>query len=159
MPSDAGSGPSASSSDPLLPPVFTRWSESRPDESDHAAGAGPSTDPSRTDDASAIDAPRTPDAAESVASDDGTTIGDASDGVPDDAFIFPDGAEFKSYRRGPREDPPMDHLAQRLEQLAHRLRLDGNAALTQTMQDGDRLDAALAGLISGYLAGLESQGS
>lgn len=49
-------------------------------------------------------------------------------------------------------DTPVEPLAARLERLAERLRTDGRNALAEEMSRGDRLDAALAGLLAGYLA-------
>jgi hypothetical protein len=48
-------------------------------------------------------------------------------------------------------DSHIESLAARLERLAERLRSDGQAALSDSMNRGDRLDAALAGLLKGYL--------
>jgi hypothetical protein len=54
---------------------------------------------------------------------------------------------------GGGEDPVLD-VADRLESLAGRLRSEGPAAVEREMASLDRLTALVAGLVSGYLAGL-----
>lgn len=82
----------------------------------------------------------------------------AAEEFPLDAFIIPEqsqrvptGLEGKSHS-APREKTPVKELADRLEKLSHRLRVEDSAPLLERLAAGDRLDTMLAGLIAGYLA-------
>lgn len=50
---------------------------------------------------------------------------------------------------------PSDELAGRLERLADALRRDGRAGVDRELGSGDRLTSLLAGVVAGYLAGLD----
>jgi hypothetical protein len=51
------------------------------------------------------------------------------------------------------ENTPITSLAERLEKLSHRLRVDETEMIIRRLAAGDRLDTLLAGLLAGYLAG------
>jgi hypothetical protein len=53
--------------------------------------------------------------------------------------------------------PAEAEMAERLETLAARIRADGAAAAEAEMDSSDRLMSLVAGLIAGYLAGLETE--
>ena len=75
---------------------------------------------------------------------------------PLDAFIIPDQAERlpTGVDAAPpkRETTPVTELADRLEKLSHRLRIEESNAILGRLAAGDKLDAMLAGLLGGYLA-------
>jgi hypothetical protein len=82
------------------------------------------------------------------------------EGIPADAFIYPveqgAGAEVPDagvteHFLSPAGDP-VTALADRLERLARQLRAEGVSALAAGAVSGDRLDALMAGLLTGYLA-------
>jgi hypothetical protein len=52
----------------------------------------------------------------------------------------------------PEGDPVVADLAGRLEELARRLREEGESGVQHAMAEGDRLEASLAGFIAGYFA-------
>ena len=77
---------------------------------------------------------------------------------PLDAFIIPEqsqrvptGLEGKTATHA--EHTPITDLADRLEKLSHRLRVEESETLLSRLAAGDKLDALLAGLLAGYLAG------
>ncbi|HEX6939595.1 MAG TPA: hypothetical protein VF158_09295 [Longimicrobiales bacterium] len=114
--------------------------------------------------------PVTPAAA--AASAEGAPVDDAppddADAFPIDAFILPEDADHRpggaDAAAGQHTTPlskkllrplPEDRaarLADRLEAIARRLRVDGPAALSQDLESHDRFDALLAGVLAGYLA-------
>ena len=51
------------------------------------------------------------------------------------------------------ESTPLTSLAERLEKLSHRLRVEDTDAVVRRLAGGDRLDTLLAGLLAGFLAG------
>ena len=80
---------------------------------------------------------------------------------PMDAFIIPEqtqrvptGLEGKPRTADP-EHTPLSNLADRLEKLSHRLRVEDTQVVVRRLAGGDKLDALLAGLLAGYLAGSE----
>jgi hypothetical protein len=81
------------------------------------------------------------------------------DEFPMDAFIIPE--HSRRLPEGLSEDTvasqqthtPVTDLADRLEKLSHRLRVEETEAVVTRLTTGDKLDALIAGLISGYLAG------
>ena len=82
---------------------------------------------------------------------------------PLDAFIVPEqtkrmpaGLEGKAVPVH-HEPKQLIALATRLEKLSHRLRVEETAVMLRELAKGDRLDAMLAGLIAGYLAGTGEQ--
>ena len=82
---------------------------------------------------------------------------------PLDAFILPE--ETQHVPTGlegapatpPPEATPANALAERLEKLSHRLRVEDSESLVRRLAGGDRTDALLAGLLAGYLAGKSEQ--
>ena len=80
---------------------------------------------------------------------------------PLDAFIIPDHAQrvpsgLEGKPLPPHAGPtPLNTLADRLEKLSHRLRVEDTEVMVRRLAGGDRLDALLAGLLAGYLAGSE----
>ena len=82
---------------------------------------------------------------------------------PLDAFIVPEQAQHvPSGLEGTAATPPPPpsatvSLAERLEKLSHRLRVEESDAVVRRLASGDRLDALLAGLLAGYLAGKSEQ--
>jgi hypothetical protein len=78
---------------------------------------------------------------------------------PLDAFIVPEQAQHvpTGLEGAPATPPPeptaASALAERLEKLSHRLRVEESDAIVRRLAGGDRLDALLAGLLAGYLAG------
>lgn len=82
---------------------------------------------------------------------------------PLDAFIIPEqtqrvpsGLEGKPLPAQPSHTP-LTNLADRLEKLSHRLRVENTEVVVHRLAGGDRLDALLAGLLAGYLAGTSAQ--
>jgi hypothetical protein len=82
---------------------------------------------------------------------------------PMDAFIIPEqtkrvpsGLEGQAVPASPTP-AAVTTLADRLEKLSHRLRLEETDALLRRLASGDRLDAMVAGLLAGYLAGRGDQ--
>lgn len=78
---------------------------------------------------------------------------------PLDAFIIPahtrhvpTGLEGQVTSAAPAHTP-VTELAERLEKLSHRLRVEDPDAVLARLAGGDKLDAMLAGLLAGYLAG------
>lgn len=60
----------------------------------------------------------------------------------------------------PADEPvlsPASSLAERLEKLSHRLRVEQSEEIVRRLAAGDRLDTLLAGLLAGYLAGKSEQ--
>ena len=82
---------------------------------------------------------------------------------PLDAFIVPEESQHvPSGLEGAPATPPPEptaakSLAERLEKLSHRLRVEDSDAIVRRLASGDRLDALLAGLLAGYLAGKSEQ--
>lgn len=81
----------------------------------------------------------------------------ATDDFPYDAFDLSDGPEADV---GVSEPPlanasgaGVDDAAERLEDLARRLRSEGPAAAESALGSGDRLTTLLAAVLAGYLAG------
>ncbi len=75
---------------------------------------------------------------------------------PPEAFYVPADAERAPAGAVPGSAPPMDDaeaLAERLEQIARRLRHEGTGHLADRIGSGDRFEAILAAAITGYLAG------
>lgn len=79
---------------------------------------------------------------------------------PLDAFIIPEhsqrlpsGLEGQPASENPHT--PVTDLADRLEKLSHRLRVEEAGRVMGRMASGDKLDAMLAGLLGGFLAGKE----
>lgn len=82
-----------------------------------------------------------------------------ADEFPLDAFIIPEhprhvptGMEGQ-VRATPITHTPVTDLADRLEKLSHRLRVEDAQSVLGRLAAGDRLDAMLAGLLAGFLAG------
>lgn len=80
---------------------------------------------------------------------------------PLDAFIIPEqtqrvpsGLEGQAVPATPTP-AAVRALADHLEKLSHRLRVEEAHELLRRLASGDRLEAMLAGLIAGYLAGSE----
>ncbi|MGQ0815565.1 MAG: hypothetical protein ACT4O1_14095 [Gemmatimonadota bacterium] len=78
---------------------------------------------------------------------------------PMDAFIIPEhaqrvptGLEGKPKSEAPAHTPLTD-LADRLEKLSHRMRVENADEVISRLAAGDKLDALLAGLLAGFLAG------
>jgi hypothetical protein len=76
--------------------------------------------------------------------------------VPEQAQHVPSGLEGKPIQPHP-EPTAMTSLAERLEKLSHRLRIDETDEIVRRLAAGDRLDTLLAGLLAGYLAGTSEQ--
>ena len=78
---------------------------------------------------------------------------------PLDAFIIPEHSQRvptgveSSTPTEPVAHTPVTDLAERLEKLSHRLRVEESDAVLSRLATGDKLDAMLAGLLGGYLAG------
>lgn len=81
----------------------------------------------------------------------------ATDDFPYDAFDLSDEPEADvGVSEPPLADAAgagVDDAAERLEDLARRLRSEGPAAAESALGSGDRLTALLAGVLAGYLAG------
>lgn len=81
------------------------------------------------------------------------------DDFPLDAFIVPE--QVQHVPNGlegvvptpPPPQTPVTSLAERLEKLSHRLRVEDTQEIVRQLAAGDRLDTLLAGLLAGYLAG------
>jgi hypothetical protein len=109
---------------------------------------------------------------------EGNVEAPAEEAFPLDAFFIPEGAEHilatrpvehasapapeaqpepdgdiarERSRGGDRLSPEVE-LADRLERLAHRLRIEGAGALLDPTGREDRLDTLLGGVLAGYLA-------
>jgi hypothetical protein len=76
--------------------------------------------------------------------------------VPEETRRMPAGMEGQAMPAGP-EPSQVTALADRLEKLSHRLRVEETGAMLHKLARGDRLDALLAGLLAGYLAGSSEQ--
>jgi hypothetical protein len=76
--------------------------------------------------------------------------------VPEQAQRIPSGMEGKPIPAQP-ESTPVTSLADRLEKLSHRLRVEDTEIIIRRLASGDRLDTMLAGLLAGYLAGTSEQ--
>lgn len=76
--------------------------------------------------------------------------------VPEETRRMPAGMEGQAMPTGP-EPTHVTALADRLEKLSHRLRVEDTNAMLSKLARGDRLDALLAGLLAGYLAGSSEQ--
>jgi hypothetical protein len=82
---------------------------------------------------------------------------------PLDAFIVPEHTQHvpSGLENGlPHAAPhatPVTSLAERLEKLSRRLRVEDTDAVVRRLAAGDRLDSLLAGLLAGYLAGKSEQ--
>ena len=74
--------------------------------------------------------------------------------IPEQAQRVPTGLEGKPRTADP-EHTPLSTLADRLEKLSHRLRVEDTQVVVRRLAGGDKLDALLAGLLAGYLAGSE----
>ncbi|HUP89575.1 MAG TPA: hypothetical protein VM100_09500 [Longimicrobiales bacterium] len=79
------------------------------------------------------------------------------DEFPLDAFIIPQDSQRlpSGVDSGASDEPvhtPVTDLADRLEKLSHRLRIEESHSILSRLASGDRLDAMLAGLLGGYLA-------
>ena len=72
--------------------------------------------------------------------------------VPEHSDRVPTGMEGKPLPQTP-EPTALSSLAERLEKLSHRLRVEDTDAVVRRLASGDRLDTLLAGLLAGYLAG------
>jgi hypothetical protein len=72
--------------------------------------------------------------------------------IPEETTHMPTGVETPEAREEPKRSA-VDELAERLEKLSHRLRIDDTPAVLERLAAGDKLDAMLAGLLAGYLAG------
>jgi hypothetical protein len=72
--------------------------------------------------------------------------------VPEQAERVPNGLEGKRIPPAP-EATPLSSLAERLEKLSHKLRVEDTDAVVRRLAAGDRLDTLLAGLVAGFLAG------
>jgi hypothetical protein len=81
---------------------------------------------------------------------------------PLEAFIVPEQTQHvpSGLEGRPSTEPeptPVSSLAERLEKLSHRLRVEETDAIVRRLAAGDRLDSLLAGLLAGYLAGKSEQ--
>ena len=74
--------------------------------------------------------------------------------IPEQAQRVPTGLEGKPHSALP-EHTPLTNLADRLEKLSHRLRVEDTEIVVRRLAGGDKLDGMLAGLLAGYLAGSE----
>ena len=72
--------------------------------------------------------------------------------IPEHSHRIPNGFEGKALPEAPAHTPVTD-LADRLEKLSHRLRIEDADAVVNRLAGGDKLDALLAGLLAGYIAG------
>lgn len=72
--------------------------------------------------------------------------------IPEHAQRIPNGFEGKPLPEERRHTPVTD-LAERLEKLSHRLRVEEADAVVTRLAGGDKLDTLLAGLLAGYIAG------
>jgi len=72
--------------------------------------------------------------------------------IPQDTQHVPTGVQTQEPTEVP-EPTATDELSARLEKLSHRLRVEDTDTLLARLAAGDRLDAMLAGLLAGYLAG------
>ena len=71
--------------------------------------------------------------------------------IPEHARTVPHGLEGQPPSSEPENSPVRD-LADRLEKLSHRLRVEESEAVISRLAQGDKLDAMLAGLLAGILA-------
>lgn len=78
---------------------------------------------------------------------------------PLDAFSVPDLTQQRSTEPDPQPPAPSpaSSLAERLERLSQRLRVEQSEEIVRRLAAGDRFDALLAGLLAGYLAGKSEQ--
>ena len=77
---------------------------------------------------------------------------------PLDAFIIPEETQrvpsgLEGQPASQQSHTPLTALADRLEKLSHRLRVEDTTVMVRRLAGGDKLDALLAGLLAGYLAG------
>lgn len=77
---------------------------------------------------------------------------------PLDAFIIPEHTQrlpsgLEGQPASENAHTPLTDLADRLEKLSHRLRVEKADAVMGRMASGDKIDAMLAGLLGGFLAG------
>ena len=72
--------------------------------------------------------------------------------VPEQAHRVPNGMEGTPVTATP-ETTPLSSLAERLEKLSHKLRIEDTDEVIRRLASGDRLDALLGGLVAGFLAG------
>lgn len=72
--------------------------------------------------------------------------------IPEQAHRVPTGLEGKPLPEH-KAPTPVTELADRLEKLSHRLRVEDSDAVLKRLAAGDKLDALLAGLIAGLIAG------
>ncbi|HET9439668.1 MAG TPA: hypothetical protein VFO52_05835 [Longimicrobiales bacterium] len=85
------------------------------------------------------------------------------DEFPLEAFIVPEKTQRVPTGFEPKnatdkaQHTPLTSLAERLEKLSHRLRIEDSDSVVRRLAGGDRLDALLAGLLAGYLAGRSEQ--
>lgn len=74
--------------------------------------------------------------------------------IPEHTRRLPEGLDAQSgTATAAPEHTPITELADRLEKLSHRLRVDDADAVLARLASGDHLDAMLGGLLAGYLAG------
>jgi hypothetical protein len=131
---------------PILPPFF-------PSGGGHAPSSDSGDDRSEADFWNALGAEG--DAAQSVTA---FAPGASAENFPMDAFFIPEGAEHvpagvdasAAQRLEHRLELDPSAIAERLEMVARRLRLDGERAL-KPMLDGDTLDALLGRVLGDYL--------
>jgi hypothetical protein len=76
---------------------------------------------------------------------------------PMDAFIIPEDAQrvptgMDSKASAVPEHTPATELADRIEKLSHRLRVEDSKSVIEKLAAGDRLDSMLAGLLAGFLS-------
>ena len=76
--------------------------------------------------------------------------------IPEESQRVPSGLEGKPASQ--QSHTPLTALADRLEKLSHRLRVEETQVVVRRLAGGDKLDALLAGLLAGYLAGTSDQG-
>lgn len=150
--SDLASGASRS----ILPPVFTRWSPQDPPAHTPAEPRRAPVPPAGSTGAGvgvpSFDEPY-------ATSDFATDPLESTEDFPLDAFYIPEGSELTASPAGaatfPEPTGTMDEsarrIAERLENAARLLRVDGRAAV-HTLAMGDRVDSMIAGLLAGILA-------
>jgi hypothetical protein len=72
--------------------------------------------------------------------------------IPEHARSLPSGLAADTLTAEPEHTPVRD-LADKLEKLSHRLRIEDADAVISRLAAGDKLDAMLAGLLAGFFAG------
>ncbi|HEX9107457.1 MAG TPA: hypothetical protein VF832_09520 [Longimicrobiales bacterium] len=160
-----------------LPPAFSQPPVQRPDAEDHrlrppffapASGAAAPLSASPGDAAPAPIAFTAPAPVRAQAPPPEPPRPAGFGGLPSDAIFLPEAPIPKKAKEEEEDDGPIALadprrrpisasdlavlVAARLELMARRLRERGSAGLTEAFS-GDALDLALAGLISGYIAG------